>query len=161
MSIKGKPIGGPPAIPDFNQTDETAGGYIKNKPNMKEYLRLDGGTMTGELNVIEPKKDSSAVTKKYVDNYVDAKHFTDTATLSASGWSSSTPYTQTITVAGMLTTDAPHVSPVYSDTLDTAIAQQEAWAMVSKAEAEEGSITFTCFEDKPGNDIPIHLEVNR
>lgn len=97
MSIIGKPIGGPPAIPDFNQTDETAGGYIKNKPDMKKYLTLSGGTMTGQLNVIEPKEDSNAATKKYVDDakekavddskkYSDGKDATYTVTLAADGW---------------------------------------------------------------------------
>lgn len=93
--------------------------------------------------------------------YVDEKHLTTTATLLASGWSSSAPYTQTVTVAGVLATDAPHVSPVYSDTLATAITQEEAWGCVSKAVTAAGAITFYCFEDKPTTDIPIQVEVNR
>lgn len=165
MSIYGKPIGGPPAIPDWKETDPTAGGYIKNK---QDVLEKAGGTMTGALNVLTPTEDANAANKGYVDTkyleataYADAKRFTATATLSSSGWSSSAPYSQKVTVAGVLATDSPHVSPVYSDTLSTAISQKEAWDMVSKAVAAAGSITFYCFEDKPTTNIPIQVEVNR
>lgn len=154
MSIIGKPLSAPPAVPDWDEQDSSAGGFIRNKP---DFLLRTGGTMTGELNVLTPTNDDNAANK----GYVDAKHLTATATLTASGWSSAAPYDQTITVAELLATDTPHVSPVYSDTTETAIAQQEAWAVVSKAVAEDGSITFTCFEDKPTTDIPIQLEVNR
>lgn len=137
---------------------------------------LQGGTMMGNLNMNsfslyglnDPEYDDQAASKKYVDSqissaktYTDGKHLFATATLPASGWSSSAPYTQTVTVAGVVATDSPHVSPVYSDTTATAIAQQEAWGMVSKAEAAAGSIKFTCFEDKPATSIPIQVEVNR
>lgn len=85
-----------------------------------------------------------------------------TATLTASGWKgSAAPYTQTIAAVGVLETDFPHVTPVYSDTLSTALAQKEAWAMVSEGDAGAGTITFTCFEDKPETSIPIQIEVAR
>lgn len=93
--------------------------------------------------------------------YVDGKHVTATATLTVSGWSSSAPYTQTVTVAEVEASDHPHVSPVYSDTLTTAQAQEEAWNCVSKGVAKSGAITFYCFADKPETAIPIQVEVNR
>lgn len=34
-----------------------------------DYLPISGGTVTGELNVPAPTKDSNAATKKYVDDY--------------------------------------------------------------------------------------------
>lgn len=84
-----------------------------------------------------------------------------TATLSASNWSSSAPYTQTVSIDGITVEDNPHISPVYSDTLATALAQKEAWEMVSRAKTGANSITFYCFEDKPTTDIPVQIEVNR
>ena len=71
------------------------------------------------------------------------------------------PYTQTVAVDGILETDTPHISPAYSDTLETAIAQKEAWSMVSKAVTGGGTVTFTCFEDVPSVEIPIVIEVIR
>lgn len=94
-------------------------------------------------------------------NYTDSKHMTATATLTASGWSSAAPFTQTVAVEGILETDQPHISPVYSTTLETAMSQKENWAMVCKAVTANGSITFTCFEDKPTVNIPVQMEVNR
>lgn len=89
-----------------------------------------------------------------------ALHVTTTATLSTS-WSGSGPYTQSLSVAGILSTDTPHIMPVYSTTNSTAISQKEAWACVSKAETSDGTITFTCFEEKPATEIPIQIEVMR
>lgn len=93
--------------------------------------------------------------------YVDSKHKLVTATLTVADWSAEAPYTQTVSVEGIIADDAPHVSPVYSDTLETALAEKESWTMVSRGKPEENAITFTCFEDKPTVDIPIQIEVNR
>lgn len=152
-------VGGPPAVPDWAEKDSTAGGYIKNKPNV---LEISGGTMTGPLNVQAPTENANAANKEYVDNYVNSKHFTATATIAASGWNgAAAPYTQTVTVAGVLAADCPHISPVYSDTLAVAKKQKEAWEAVSKAVTADGSILFICFENMPATDIPIQVEVNR
>ena len=83
-------------------------------------------------------------------------------TLMAASWEGSGPYTQTISAEGILSTDKPHIGPVYSnDYLEVAVAQKEAWSMVSRAYTSDGAVTFICFEEKPEVDIPIQLEVNR
>lgn len=84
-----------------------------------------------------------------------------TGALTANWIGNAAPYTQTVAVDGILETDTPHISPAYSDTLETAVAQKEAWSMVSKAVTGEGVITFTCFEDVPSVKIPIMIEVIR
>lgn len=86
---------------------------------------------------------------------------TFTATVTTTWTGSAAPYTQTVAVSGLLAIDRPHVAPVYSATNATAIAQREAWACVSKAEAGADAIIFTCFEDKPETAIPIQIEVMR
>lgn len=82
-------------------------------------------------------------------------------TLSASKWSSSAPYSQSVSVVGITEDTDPHIYPVYSDTLATAKAQKEAFAMVSRGKTSDGAIQFICFEDKPTVDIPVRYEVNR
>ena len=82
-------------------------------------------------------------------------------TLSSSGWSSSVPYTQTVSIQGILATDVPVVDVVLSSTTSTAKSQLEAWSCVSKIETAAGSITATCFEELPAIDIPIQLKVVR
>lgn len=142
----------------FSQLLKSIENELQNLNDNTEMLLKSGGTMTGELNVLTPTEDSNAANKEYVDS----KHVEATLSLPSSGWSgSSAPYTQTVSVSWVLATDKPHISPVYSDTLSTAQAQKEAWEMVSKAVAYEGSIKFTCFEDKPSTTIPIQVEVNR
>lgn len=130
----------------------------------KVTLSNSGGTVTGGIdmggnalsNVKTPVSDTDGATK----GYVDGKRKTFTATV-GTGWTGSGPYTQTVTVAGILATDMPHVVPVYDADNTTAQAQREAWGCVSRGDAAAGSIQFTCFEDKPETAIPIQIEVMR
>lgn len=88
-------------------------------------------------------------------------HDTITATLDTEWDGLSAPYTQTIPIVGILATDTPHVTPVYSDDIDTALAQKAAWELISDAETGDGTITFICFEGIPETAVPIQIEVNR
>lgn len=84
-----------------------------------------------------------------------------TATILANGWTSTLPYTQIVPIEGIEENDRPHISPVYSDDLETALLQKESWGMVSRAKADNNTITFMCFEDSPTVDINIQIEVYR
>lgn len=70
-------------------------------------------------------------------------------------------YTQTIAVDGILATDRPHITPVYSTEVSIANMQKETWDAISKAETGDGTITFTCFEDIPEAAITVQIEVIR
>ena len=84
------------------------------------------------------------------------------AALSATAWSGSTaPYTQTVTVTGLLSTDRPIVDVALTGTAETDTAILEAWGLVSRITTAENSITAVCYEDKPEVDIPIQMEVIR
>ena len=128
-------------------------------------LAVSGGDMEGPISmggnkVTElgtPTDSGDAATK----GYVDGKRITRTATLSTTWSGSSAPYTQSISVSGILSTDKPHIAPVYSSALETALSEKEAWAMISKAESSDGTIIFTCFEEKPTTAISIQIEVIR
>lgn len=123
-----------------------------------------GGAMTGNIsmggNTVQglkaPADGADAATK----GYVDGKRKTFTATV-GTGWTGSGPYTQTVTVAGVLASDMPHVVPVYDADNTTAQAQREAWGCVSRGVAAADGIQFTCFGDKPETAIPIQIEVMR
>lgn len=141
----------------------TAAGNAET--NAKEAsLPRAGGTMTGDIdlggNALTNVKSPAAATDAATKGYVDGKRRTYTATL-GTAWTGSGPYTQTVAVSGILASDMPHITPVYSTDNATAIAQKEAWNCVSKAEAAAGGIKFTCFEDKPMAGIPIQIEVMR
>lgn len=125
-----------------------------------------GGEMTGSVamggnkvtGLGAPADNGDAANKEYVDS----KHKVFSATVTVNDWvGDAAPYTQTIGIEGILETDRPHITPVYADDLETKLAQREAWNMVCEAESADGSITFTCFEDKPAVAIPVQIEVNR
>ena len=132
-----------------------------------------GSTMTGSFdmggnnitNIADPENDGDAVNKSYVDNYImnysNASRKLFTVTLPASGWSGTAPYSQTIFVDGILDTDAPHISPVYSEVHETSVAEETAWSYVSKAVTSDGSITFSCFKKQPETTIIVQIEVLR
>lgn len=108
------------------------------------------GTAVIPTKVSELENDAGFATKKVY-----------TITLASSWSGSAAPYTQSVAVEGILATDNPHITPIYSDTLITAIAEQEAWNCVSKAETAADTITFTCFADKPTIAVSLQIEVNR
>ena len=184
MIIRGNTVGTPMPRSDYAQEDPKAADYIKNKPDaaiQRAQESADQALAAVEAARAEAKAYTDAAqaeagaytdtakaeAKAYTDTakaeakaYTDSKRITKTATITTT-WSGSGPYTQTVTVSGILATDMPHITPVYSTTNATAIAQKEAWNCVSKAVTAADKLTFTCFEDKPTTEIPIQIEVIR
>jgi hypothetical protein len=166
------PVANPQA--DYGQTDPSKSDYIKNKPDdaiskaqatadaakatAEAALPLSGGDMTGHMTVLPPTEQENPATKGYVDDTVADTHMTATVTLLASGWSEAAPYTQTVSVESILATDQPHYGVVYTDNWE---AEKEAFSLVDELDTADGSITFTCFAEKPEADLTIQLEVNR
>lgn len=139
-----------------------AGNAETNAKNAS--LPKAGGTMTGNIdlggNALTNVKAPAAATDAATKGYVDGKRKTFTATVSTA-WVGSGPYTQAVAVSGILASDMPHITPVYSTDNATAQAQQEAWACVSRGVAAAGGIQFACFSEKPAVAIPIQIEVMR
>jgi hypothetical protein len=121
---------------------------------LKKKLDISGGDMTGHMTVLEPAQDANPATKKYVDD----TYMTAEVTLTADGWQGEGPYTQTVAAEGILATDRPHYGVVYTENWE---AEKEAFALVDELDTSDGSVTFTCFEEKPGVDLTIQMEVNR
>lgn len=80
-----------------------------------------------------------------------------TATIPATGWSSTAPYTQTISVSGVTAAMTPTVDVVQSGDAAAAALQLEAWACISKIETGANKITVTCYDATPEVNIPIQL----
>ena len=127
-----------------------------------------GGLMTGNIvmnsNKIKmlgaPSDNADAANKSYVDTALNnAKTVAKTATLTATGWSASAPYTQSVTVSGLTDTKRAMAYPVYGSNTATNLALKEACGMVSFASRSGSTLTFTCLEDKPTVNIPITVEV--
>ena len=106
--------------------------------------------------------DNAQTAAENAKAYTDSKRKVFTTTLTTNDWiGDAAPYTQTIGIDGILETDRPHYSPVYDAVQEVRLTQKEAFAMVDDLDTADGSVTFTCFEDKPEVNIPIQMEVNR
>lgn len=108
--------------------------------------------------------------EKNAKDYSDSKHKLFTVTLTTEGWTGeAAPFTQTVAVEGVLETDKPHWGLVYSEpeegdelsALDLKLAEKEAYALVDDLDTANGSVTFTCLEEKPEAALTIQMEVNR
>lgn len=116
-----------------------------------------GGTMTGNLSIPAPSEATHAANKEYVDSKAT---ITTTMTLPASEWvGDSAPFTQTVTVAGLVDGRRVMVYPAYGDDTAANLAMKEACAYLSYAKRYGSNVTFTCLEDKPTVDIYVVLEV--
>lgn len=119
-----------------------------------------------------PETDTDAATKKYVDEsnanmteYVDGKRMYMTVTVASDGWVGDVaPYTQEIAtpdVQGILESDTPHWGVVYSGEIANKLLEKSAFALVDDLDTADGKVIFTCFDNKPGIDLLIQIEVNR
>ena len=141
-------------------TDAATKGYADNK------LPKSGGTMTGPIamggNRVTGLGTPTDAWDGATKGYVDGKHLSATVSLPAASWAGdAAPYTQTVAVPGMLEADRPHYGVVYSGTAEEKAAQKEGFSLVDDLDTAAGSVTFTCFEEKPTVGLTIQLEVNR
>ncbi|MFT4107749.1 MAG: hypothetical protein QM657_18505 [Lacrimispora sp.] len=83
-----------------------------------------------------------------------------TVTLPASGWSSSAPYTQTVSVPDITESDRPIVSLYLPDGITAAAVklQSKAYGCVDRAVTGTGSITVYCYNKKPAADFQIQMK---
>lgn len=90
-----------------------------------------------------------------------AKLYSYTATLLSTGWTGeAAPYSQTVTVTGMLATDRPIVDITQTGTETTDKPMREAWMTITRITTAAGSITAYA-DSKPGVDLPLQMEVLR
>lgn len=126
---------------------------IDSKANATDLNNLrtvvDSKASTTDLNNLSTLVNEKATTKVF------------SATLNAESWSSSAPYTQTVSVSGVLSTDNPLVDIVLSSTTATAKNEVAAWGCVSKITTASDAITATCLEEKPTVNMTIQLKVVR
>ena len=84
-----------------------------------------------------------------------------TGTLLADGWTgTSAPFSQTITVSGILETDRPTVDVVVSSTYATAETEIEAWGYVYRIVTSQNGVTAYATE-KPEVSLNIQMGVVR
>lgn len=139
---------------DYTTAEKTKLSGIASEANKTVIVQTTGSSTTDVMSQdsVTTQLNSKATTAQY------------TATLLAANWadvSGNAPFTQTVNVQGILSTDSPFVDVVLSSTTETAINQIDAFSCISKIETSDGSLTATCFSYKPSIDVPIKLKVLR
>lgn len=149
------------SIVTVNNVSPDSSGNVSLDASSIGALSIDGGTMQGSINMNgqslsglnAPTQNDQAANK----GYVDTKR--RTATLTASGWSGSGPYTQSITVSGL--TDNVYAI-AYVDVPEDAAAEAslaEETPKVTSCRRSGSQMVFRCREEKPTVNIPIVVEV--
>lgn len=109
-------------------------------------------TNLGNVNAENARQNIGASAKPVIYN----------VTIPANSWAGSVaPFTVTITVAGILATDTPVITPQYSSTLATAQNQNKAWNNVTYAQTLAGQIQFVAVNKKPATDLSLQVMVIR
>ena len=127
---------------DYTTEEKTKLSGIASEANKTVIVQTTGSSTTDVMSQdsVTTQLNSKATTAQY------------TATLLAANWadvSGNAPFTQTVNIQGILSTDSPFVDVVLSSSSSTAMSQLESWSCVSKIETAAGSITATCFEELP------------
>jgi len=131
-------------------TVATSGSYsdLSNTPTIPSVVQTTGSSTTDTMS-------QAAITTALSGK---ASVSTYNITLLASGWSgSSAPYTQTVSVSGILSTDKAFADVIFDVVPQTALDQSRQWAFVSQMTTSNGSITAKCLEYKPEINLPISL----
>lgn len=145
MIIKGNTVGTPMPRTDYEQTDPKRADYLKGKEKIDQKIANAQKAGDDALKTANTK----AETKTYKGS------------LLASGWSESAPFTQTVTIAGMLSTDYPFVDIDLSE-VENAQSVIEAWNMVGRITVSgDNTIIAYCYEEAPAVDIHIVFKVVR
>lgn len=144
--------------------------YISDNSGL---LSREGGQMEGPIdmnlsrieNLPHPVAPGDAAPRSFVESAVQKVAKDSLAVFSAelgTVWiDSNGTYVQTVSVPGVLESDRPHITPVYSKTKEIAVAQKESWSMVCDACAIVGAIKFECWDNMPTTAVPLQIEVNR
>ena len=153
MIIRGNTVGTPMPRTDWNQTNPHKSDYLKGRENLltliDEKFTEVKNTATQNASDIQDLGVSKAETATY--------H----GTFTSSGWSSAAPFTQTITVSGIRSTDYPFVDIDLSNVSDAAKVI-EGWTKVGRCTVSSANkVIAYCYEEKPTVNIPIIFKVVR
>lgn len=160
--------------------------HLANKQNphnvTKELVGLGNADNTADIDKPVSSEQAKAIAdakKAGTDAQITANDAMDMATINAeniktkaetesqpgtffaSEWSESAPYTQEITVEGILFEDKPLVDIDLSNSEDV-LGVIEAWGLVHRCEVTaDNTIVAYCYQDVPAVDIPVVFKVVR
>ena len=131
----------------------TSGGVYTALSGKQATLTFDSAPTSGSANPVTSDGIYTAINTK-------ATTVTYTGTVSTTWTGSSAPYTQTITISGILATDNPIIDVVLSSTWATAILQSEEWTKIQRIVTSANTLTVYATEATT-TAIPIQVKVVR
>ena len=146
-------------------TEDHANNTTNPHKVTKTQVGLGNVDNTSDMNKPVSTAQAAAIEKAIEDvtSVANEKATTETlkGTLLASGWSESAPFTQTVTIEGMLSTDYPFVDIDLSNVEDPQKVI-EGWYMVGRVTVDsDHTIIGYCYEEAPTVDIPVVFKVVR
>lgn len=119
-----------------------------------------GMVLMANGKTLQNDRDSHLAEKANLSVLGHVNHAVLTATLDTTWSGTSAPYTKTVTVNGIQSSDTPIIDVVMSGTYSTDAARAEAWGYIYRAVTGANSITFYA-TDKPTVNLPIQIRVVR
>jgi len=139
------------------QTPKTNWGQPgQTVPGADDFNRIEGNTQH-----LKDEIDSHMVKNATLSALGHVNHAVLTAMLMSNSWTGTTsPYSQSVTVNGITSTDTPIIDIVLTGTYFIDDILVEEWGYIYRAVTGNNSITFYATE-KPTIDLPIQIKVVR
>jgi len=119
-----------------------------------------GMVLMANGKTLQEDRDAHMAQNASLSSKGHVNHAVLTVTLNTTWSGTSAPYTKTVTVNGIQSSDTPIIDVVMSGTYSTDEARAEAWGYIYRAVTGANSITFYA-TDKPTVDLPIQIRVVR
>lgn len=123
--------------------------YIYPLTTVDQIIIEDGSRLNVKLDVLSENIENMATTETFK------------GTLLANNWSGSAPFTQTVNIPGLLSSDYPFVDIDLSEVAD-AQSVIEGWNNVGRVTVDsDNTVIGYCYKEKPTIDIPMVFKVVR
>ena len=138
-----KPLEGPGAI----GTQELKAKFDDDANTLREFVNdliedIAAGTTAANIGA-KTSGGQSTTLQAVLNTLGEAVSVEYSGTLAADGWTgSAAPFSQAVTISGILSTDSPIIDLVPSNVYATAVAEDTAWGSIYRAVASANTITF-------------------
>lgn len=127
-------------------------------------IKVDGNTIVVENGVAKAKgvdaADYTARAEIAELKITKAEKKVFIATIPSAGWITGEEIYVDVAITGILESDYPHITPIYTNVKATNDAIQEAWDKIKRAPAINNGLRVYA-EEIPTTEIPIQIEVVR
>lgn len=143
-----KPLEGPGAI----GTQELKAKFDDDANTLREFVNdlieaIAAGTAAANIGA-KTSGGQNTTLQAVLDTLGEAVSAEYSGTLTADGWTgSAAPFSQAVTISGVLSTDSPIIDLVPSNVYATAVAEDTAWGSIYRAVATTNTITFYAKEE--------------